>query len=286
VLFGAFFFVTQVLEFVITFEALRLRSVLQLIVILCVLHPALIALAAVHVSQMKGIFLFSGLLPGQCYRLFGFDACEGYDSLWRQVEPYLIAVPSILFVAWVSMLFWAILLFSEFRSDSLKASDSKFVTEATSRTYQVAVCMLKISFFCFIGVLSQVLIANVPSDTIDFGLAIAMAPIVFIIFLVLIFALTRPWTRIWLIALSRLLMLGGMGYLAYMVTRVFTNSDVWYLLIIQTNLTFFTAILLFALLAGFSMSVRPLVMNLIRKLVRFITRAPSSDESMGENTET
>ena len=99
-----------------------------------VFHAALSALAVVYyVTQIKPILVFEGLSLWQCYQLFGPEVCtrkflflypllilvtkecNSYQTLWTQVKPYLIAVPSILFAAWLFMLVWAGRLYSEFQ---------------------------------------------------------------------------------------------------------------------------------------------------------------------------
>lgn len=144
-------------------------------------HGALIVFSALQVHETRDA-LVPCTLP-QCFNDNGW--------LWSKVKPFLIVVPCIVAVSWLSLIFWIKQLFGEFGWDvflfnrvpetSLQLDGSYSMLSgqalrwsvgdlhvtnlyrwltlraiAMYQFYQIFICLLKFDFFCFVGVTMQV----------------------------------------------------------------------------------------------------------------------------------
>jgi hypothetical protein len=246
----ALFALAELFEFLMAFDALRMRNIIQLIGI-SIFHAGLIVMAALQVRQTH-----EALVQPDSEVCATPNTSDSYflecGGLWREVEPFLIVVPCILTLSWLIILFWIKALYDEFGWAIFHVVGANPRLKAMYWYYQVMVCLLKFDFFAFTGVTMQLLIVVLPEKSIEFQLTIAAIPVVLILLAFCGTALKREIK--WLMVISLMLMLASMTYFVYKLVRFYQPNNPY--LTTRATLTLFTIGSLVLLLLTFMVGIR------------------------------
>jgi len=240
----ALFALAEIFEFLMAFDALRLRNIIQLFGIL-LFHAALVVMAALQVRQTHMALIHCDSEYGLC--------SEPQYSLWKKVEPLLIVVPCTLAASWLIILFCIRKLYDEFGWAIFHLVGANPNLKAKYQYYQIMVCLLKFDFFAFSGVTMQLLIIVLTDDTTEFDLTIVAVPVVLVLLAFCGLALTREIK--WLMSISLVLMLASMIYFIYKLVRFYERSSNPFITT-RATLTMFTISTLVLLLLTFAIGVR------------------------------
>ncbi|GBE82305.1 UPF0658 Golgi apparatus membrane protein [Sparassis crispa] len=240
----ALFALAEIFELVMTFDALRLRNVIQLIGIL-LFHMGLTVMAALQIHETRTALVWdSGSVLNT----------SGPGSLWHKVLPFLVVTPIVIGVAWFVMLYFFRHLYYEFGWAIFHVVGADPKMKTMYQYYQILICLLKFDFFAFTGVTMQLLIIVLRENSAEFGLTVAAIPIVLILLALSGIAVQREIK--WLMSISLILMLAAQTYFIYKLVRFYEPSSDQQYLSTRATLTVFTIAASLLLFATFGMGVR------------------------------
>ncbi|OJA21604.1 hypothetical protein AZE42_01658 [Rhizopogon vesiculosus] len=207
----ALFILAEIFEFVMAFDALRLRNIIQLMGIF-LFHGALIVSSALQVHETK-------------VAIYGCPTCvSDYVQLWNYVQHFLIVAPCVIAASWFFLMFWFRELYSEFGWVIFHVVGANPKLKSMYQYYQIFICLLKFDFFCFVGVTMQLLIVVLNSSSAEFGVTIAAIPVVLFLLAGCAYAVRNEIK--WLMTLSLTLMVAAMTYSLSVQTRALLRAFV------------------------------------------------------------
>ncbi|KIK59908.1 hypothetical protein GYMLUDRAFT_168967 [Collybiopsis luxurians FD-317 M1] len=253
----ALFALAEVFEMFMAFDALRLRSIIQLVGII-LFHLALIVSAALQVHQTKDA-LVNGL--GNCNDPNSstfFINCDAPGTLWRKILPFLVVTPCVIAASWLVILFWVKELYAEFGWAIFHIVGANPKTKTMYQYYQVEICLLKFDFFFFTGVTMQLLIVVLSRNSAEFGVTIAAIPIVLGLLMGAAMAVRREIK--WLMSLSLVVCAGPrelcVRLSVYKLVRFYEPASRDQYITTRATLTVFTIVAFLLLFATFAVGLR------------------------------
>lgn len=241
----ALFALAEIFELLMAFDALRLRSVIQLVGILG-FHAALIAFAAIQIHETKAALVVVGATD--------YVNGGGAGTLWHKVFPFLVVSPIIIAVSLGVLMFWVRELYFEFGWAIFHVVGANPAMKTMYQYYQVLICLLKFDFFCFTGVTIQLLIVVLSTNSAEFGLTIAAIPIVLFLLAGCGWAVKREVK--WMMTISLVLMLAAESYFIFKLVRFYAPSTRAQYLTTRATLTVFTIVAFLLLFATFAVGLR------------------------------
>lgn len=236
----ALFILAEIFEFVMAFDALHLRNIIQLIGIF-IFHGALIVFSALQVHETHTAInsCTSPCAPAQ---------------LWNKVQKFLIVAPCVIAASWFFLMFWIKQLYSEFGWVIFHVVGANPKFKSMYQFYQIFICLLKFDFFCFVGVTMQLLIVVLNTNSAEFGLTIAAIPVVLILLAGCTYAVKEEIK--WLMSLSLVLMVAAMSYFLYKLVRFYDPSSSYQYVSTRATLTVFTVVAFLLLLTTFAIGIK------------------------------
>lgn len=116
-------------ELVVVWDALRMKNTIQVIGV-CIANLALLVYTAIQIDQIK---VAIEILDANSALKDGITA----PQLWSEVRPYLIAIPAIIALSTIIMIFIAWKLYQEFAWDILKNIGADYRMKKRFLHYQV-----------------------------------------------------------------------------------------------------------------------------------------------------
>ncbi|TFL07387.1 hypothetical protein BDV98DRAFT_557781, partial [Pterulicium gracile] len=245
----ALFALAELFELGMAFDALRMRNIIQLIGIL-VFHLGLVVFSGLQILQTHTALVTFIDCDGDT----SYVRCGGQGTLWRSIQPYLIAVPIITGTAWLIIMFWIKKLYQEFGWAIFRVVGADRSMKNMFQWYQIMVCLLKFDFFCFAGVTMQLLILVLPDSSAEYALTIIAIPVVLLLLIGCGLALQREIK--WLMLFSLVLMPAAMSYFLYKLIRFFDRSSRDRYETVVATLTIFTVTAFLLLFATFAVGLR------------------------------
>jgi len=237
----ALFILAEIFEFVMAFDALRSRNIIQLMGIF-LFHGALIVFSALQVHETK-------------VAIYGCPTCvSDYVQLWLYVQHFLIVAPCVIAASWFFLMFWFRELYSEFGWVIFHVVGANPKLKSMYQYYQIFICLLKFDFFCFVGVTMQLLIVVLNSSSAEFGVTIAAIPVVLFLLAGCAYAVRNEIK--WLMALSLALMVAAMTYFLYKLVRFYEPSSEAQYVSTRATLTVFTVVAFLLLLTTFAIGIK------------------------------
>ncbi|KAF8636604.1 hypothetical protein AX17_003414 [Amanita inopinata Kibby_2008] len=245
----AIFALAEIFEMLMAFDALRLRSVIQLIGIL-VFHVALMIAAVLQVRQSKVALV----RLHNCDGTVNVINCGGVGTLWRKIQPFLVVAPCVIGVSWLALCYCFKGLYAEFGWAIFHVVGANPKLKDMYRYYQIMICLLKFDFFCFTGVTMQLLIIVLQRESAEFGVTIAAIPVVCILLILCGLAVQREIK--WIMAFSLGLMLASLSYFIYKLVRFYEPVSSGQYETTRATLTVFTIVAFVLLLTTFGVGIR------------------------------
>ncbi|PPR06639.1 hypothetical protein CVT26_001181 [Gymnopilus dilepis] len=268
----ALFALAEIFEFLMAFDALRLRNIIQLLGLL-IFHGALIVFAGIQIHETRTALV----TDTQC----DDDNCG--TPLWNRIKPFLIATPCIIGASWFFLLFWVKQLYSEFGWAIFHVVGANPKMKTMYQYYQIMICLLKFDFFFFTGLLIIVL----QRSSAEFGITIAAIPVVLVLLILCGLAVQREIKAV--MGISLVLMLAALSYFLYKLVRFYEPSSRNQYLTTRATLTTFTIAAFILLLSTFAVGIRCLAdfdRGLISSKVNSVPIRPSASThnsgNMGE----
>ncbi|KAF4466593.1 hypothetical protein FALBO_6553 [Fusarium albosuccineum] len=196
---------------VVVWDALRQKNTIQVIGV-CFSNLALMVYTAIQVDQIREAFDI----------LEAWNALEKgvtSDSLWEDVKPYLVAIPAIIALATVGMVFISWKIYQEYAWDILKNIGADYRMKKRFLHYQIYIALLKFDFFFFLGFIVQFVVVVAEKDDPEFALTIVTIPITIVILLAAAF-FTRKENRPGMVCVI-ILYLGGLTYFIFKLVRIY-----------------------------------------------------------------
>jgi len=247
----ALFALAEIFELLMAFDALRLRSVIQLAGILF-FHLALIIMSALQVHQTRTALIKTS--PTDCATQFNTLTCDGPGTLWSKVQPLLIVVPCVIGAAWISMFFWIKQLYAEFGWAIFHVVGANPKMKTMYQWYQIMICLLKFDFFFFTGVTMQLLIVVLIRNSGEFVVTIIAIPVVLVLLVLCGIAVEREIKSI--MTLSLIMMLAAESYFIYKLVRFYEPESREQYATTRATLTIFTIVAFILLFATFAVGLR------------------------------
>ncbi|KAG8887103.1 hypothetical protein FRB98_000573 [Tulasnella sp. 332] len=210
----ALFAFAIIFEVLVTLDALKRRNIIQLIGVL-IFH----ALCILFAVKAEG-FDCQGASPSQ-------PICSDLHTLYRNVLPFVVTSPCILFASLLLLINFTRMLYVEFGWVVFYIVGANRQAKTMYQFYQVLNVLLIFDLFTFVGTTMQLLIL-VLTDTngAEYPLTIIAIPVVLILIIGCIVA--AKYEIKWLMTISLILMCGAMAYFLYKLVRLFTQNGFTY----------------------------------------------------------
>lgn len=198
-------------EVVVVWDALRMKNTIQAIGV-CIANLAMLVYTAIQVDQIKEALDVLATHNS-------LDPAVPKEQIWKDIRPYLVAIPGIIAVATAIMAFVCWKLYQEFAWDILKNIGADYRMKKRFLHYQIYIALLKFDFFFFLGFIVQLVVIVTATDDPEFALTIATIPITILILLTAAF-FTRRENKPGMIGVI-VLYLGGLSYFVFKLVRIY-----------------------------------------------------------------
>ncbi|KAH8833583.1 hypothetical protein DL96DRAFT_1456946 [Flagelloscypha sp. PMI_526] len=238
----------RIFELVMAFDALRLRNIIQLAGII-LFHFALIVMGALQIHQTE----LAVVKKNGCTGTVDYNSCDGKDTLWADIKPYLIVAPCVIAASWIVICFLVRQLYQEFGWAIFHVVGANPKMKTMYQFYQVMICLLKFDFFFFASVTMQLLIVVLQTSSTEFGLTIAAIPIVLVLLVLCGVAVQREIKSIMTISLG---LLDFYSCFIYKLIRFYQPSQAEVYATTRASLTMFTIVAFLLLFCTFAVGLR------------------------------
>ncbi|EXJ92686.1 hypothetical protein A1O3_01238 [Capronia epimyces CBS 606.96] len=197
-----------VYQLVLVWDALRMKNTIQVIGLI-MYNVGLLIYGSVQMEQIKDAV----------FQLAEDDFIR--REIWRDTQPFLIAIPCILALGTVFMSVCAWKLYDEFAWTIYKRISADLRMKRRYLQYQVYIALLKFDFFFFLGFTVQFVVI-VTQRQIEFALTIAAIPVTILILLAAGWFVRKEslWGTIGVI----ILYFGGLAYFIFKLVRMYSPS--------------------------------------------------------------
>ncbi|KAL9116146.1 MAG: hypothetical protein Q9227_000516 [Pyrenula ochraceoflavens] len=215
-------------QLVLVWDALRLKNTIQVIG-LCMYNVGLLIYGAVQLEQIKEAV---DTLEPQ----FEKDP----DELWKDVKPFLIAIPCILGFGTAALSGVAWKLYDEFAWTIYKHISADLRMKRRYLTFQIYIALLKFDFFFFLGFTVQFVVIVTDKTDVEFALTIAAIPVTIAVLLLAAY-FTRIESRLGMAGII-IIYFGALAYFLFKLIRMYEPSHEDAYLAARRDLTSFAVI--------------------------------------------
>ncbi|KAF9505985.1 hypothetical protein BS47DRAFT_1399891 [Hydnum rufescens UP504] len=245
----ALFILAQLFHIILTFDALNLRNIIQVVGLL-IFQACLTIYGGIQIQETRTALVQT---PGaDCAT--NYVTCSGPGSLWAAIEPFQIVVPIICGLALGVMIYFTWKLYQEFGWAVFRMVGADPELKDMFRYYQIMIVLLKFDYFAFTGLTMQLLILVLADRSAQFALTIAAIPIVLILLTACGYAVGQEIK--WLMQISLTLMLASEAYFIYKFSRLFASGSRHQYDSTRKSLGVFIVASFFLLLATFCVGIK------------------------------
>ncbi|KAF5021592.1 hypothetical protein F66182_6374 [Fusarium sp. NRRL 66182] len=250
---------------VVVWDALRQKNTIQVIGV-CFSNLALMVYTTIQVDQILEAF---DILDKNGALVDAMTSAE----LWKDVKPYLIAIPAIIALATVIMGFLSWKIYQEYAWDILKNIGADYRMKRRFLHYQIYIALLKFDFFFFLGFIVQFVVIVAEKGDPEFALTIVTIPVTILILLAAAF-FTRRENKIGMVCII-ILYLGALSYFVFKLVRIYQPGHRQAYDAVRRSLTAFAVITILLILLtianaivcmrNFGKGLKPHLQSLSRK---------------------
>jgi hypothetical protein len=252
-----------VYELVLVYDALRLKNTIQIIG-LCICNVGLLIYGAIQIQQIQDAVQV----------LIQNNAID--KDIWNQTKPFLIAIPCIVALGSILMMFAAWNIYDEFSWTIYKHISADLRMKRRYLTYQIYIALLKFDFFFFLGFTVQFVVIVTGKTDVEFSLTLAAIPVTIMILLFAVWFVRRENTLGMVIVIF--LYFGGLAYFLFKLVRIYQPAKFEEYLPARRSLTFF-AVITIILIVMTIINAFMCTSNFHKGLERHISSRRSSNEA-------
>ncbi|SCO90108.1 uncharacterized protein FRV6_14236 [Fusarium oxysporum] len=237
--FLALFIFSFLYTLVVVWDALCQKNTIQIIGI-CFSNFALMVYTTIQVSQThRAINILA--------EAKALDQGVDSKSLWDNIRPFLVAIPTIIAVATIAVAFVAWKIYREYAWDIWKNIGADYHMKKRFLHYQIYIALLKFDFFFFLGFIIQLTVVVVsPEKNIEFAATIASIPIIVLILLSAAYYI-RKENKFGMVIVI-ILYLGGLAYFIFKLVRIYQHAYKQSYFAVRKSLTAFAIITILLIL--------------------------------------
>jgi len=213
-----------VYELVLVYDALRLKNTIQIIG-LCICNVGLLIYGAIQIQQIQDtvqVLILNNAID---------------KGIWDQTRPFLIAIPCVVALGSVLMIFAAWKIYDEFSWTIYKHISADLRMKRRYLTYQIYISLLKFDFFFFLGFTVQFIVIVTGKTDVESALTLTAIPVTIIILLSAVWFVRRENTFGMVIVIF--LDFGGLAYFLFKLVRIYQPAKAPEYLPARRSLTFF-----------------------------------------------
>lgn len=202
----ALFIFAMLMQLVLAWDALRLKSTIQ-IVGLVLYNLAMLIYSAIQIDQIREA-LDTMMQEGQAKQ-----------PIFPAIEPFLITIPCVITLAMVSMIFVAFRLYPEFGWTIYKYIGADLKMKRRYMTFQIFITLLKFDFLFFLGFTIQFIVIILNKQDVEFALTIAVIPLTICLLFLVAWSVRRE-NYVGMIV-SIIFFIAGLAYFLFKLVRMY-----------------------------------------------------------------